>query len=302
VLTFRPAPLEHSTEFFGREARFRREGGRAAYDPVVHIESPGLATDLAVLELEGSTITDHGDHLVIRTESNPTYYWGNFLILPTAPATDEIPSWIARFEREFPYAAHRAFAIADVTADHSAWTELGYSVELDTALATDGMVTPAPPAVDAEIRPFITDDDWEQSALLSAVDDESGDPEARLTFERRRAAAERRQAESGQGRWFGAFVEGRLVARAGIVLLGPRARYRFVVTHPDFRRRGLAGVLVDAAGEWALAQPGVEQVVIVADTDGPAINLYRSLGFREAGSHIGIEKPPPPVAQERATQ
>ena len=76
------------------------------------------------------------------------------------------------------------------------------------------------------------------------------------------------------------------------MLLGSRARYRVVVTHADFRRRGLAGAVVHAAGEWALAQPGVEQVVIVADTDGPAINLYRSLGFREAGSHITVERRP----------
>lgn len=258
----------------------------------MRIDTPGLATDLAVLELEGSTIIDHGDHVVVRTGSNPTYYWGNFIILPTAPATDEIPSWIKRFEREFPYAAHRAFAVTDVTADYSAWTERGYSVELDTALAADRLVAPAPPAVDAEIRAFSTQDDWEQSATLSAVEDDSGDRAGRLTFERRRSAVERRQAESGQGRWFGAFVGGRLVARAGIVLLGPLARYRFVVTHPDFRRHGLAGAIVHAAGEWARAQPGIEQVVIVADTDGPAINLYRSLGFREAGSTIGIEKPP----------
>lgn len=258
----------------------------------MRIDSLGLATDLAVLELEGSTITDRGDHLVIRTESNPTYYWGNFFILAQAPATDEIPSWIRRFESEFPYAAHRAFAVLDVGADHSGWTEHGYTVELDSALAADALAAPPRPALDAEVRVFESDDDWEQSAVLSAADDDSGDPESRLTFERRRAAAERQQSEAGQGRWFGAFVGGRLVARAGVVLLGSRARYRFVVTHPDFRRRGLAGALVHAAGEWALAQPGVEQVVIVADTDGPAINLYRSLGFREAGSHIGIEKPP----------
>lgn len=258
----------------------------------MRIDTPGLATDLAILELEGSTITDHGDHLVIRTESNPSYYWGNFVILERAPAASEIPSWLERFEAEFPDAGHRAFAILEVDADHSGWKEHGCTVELDTALAADQLVAPPPAAADAEVRPFFTDDDWEQSVLLLASDDETGDPEARLAFERLRAQAERQQAEAGQGRWFGAFVDGRLVSRAGIVVLGRRARYRVVLTHPDFRRRGLAGAVVHAAGEWALSQPGVEQVVIVADTDGPAINLYRSLGLREAGSHIQVERRP----------
>ena len=258
----------------------------------MRIDTPGLATDLAVLELEGSTIIDHGDHVVIRTESNPTYYWGNFLVLERAPTASEIPSWMDRFEAEFPDAAHRAFAILEVEADHSGWKELGCTVELDSALAAARLIAPPPPAIDAEIRQFSTDDDWEQSVLVLASDDDNGNPEARLAFERLRAQAEREQSEAGQGRWFGAFVDGRLVSRAGIVVLGPRARYRVVLTHPDFRRRGLAGAVVHAAGEWALAHPDVEQVVIVADTDGPAIDLYRSLGLRKAGSHITVERRP----------
>ena len=259
----------------------------------MRIDTPGLATDLAVLELEGSTITDHGDHLVIRTESNPTYYWGNFMLLEGAPSAREIPTWLERFEAAFPDAGHRAFAILEVDADHSGWKRHGCAVELDTALAAERILAPPPrPAIDVEVRPFSSDDDWEQSVLVLASDDDSGQRKARLAFERLRARAERAQAEAGQGRWFGAFVDGRLVSRAGIVVLGPRARYRAVVTHPDFRRRGLAGAVVHAAGEWALAEPGVEQVVIVADTDGPAINLYRSLGLREAGSHITVERRP----------
>ncbi|HEX5967437.1 MAG TPA: hypothetical protein VFY88_03085, partial [Intrasporangium sp.] len=163
----------------------------------MRIDTPGLATDLAVLELEGSTITDHGDHLVIRTESNPTYYWGNFLLLERAPASSEIPSWMERFEAEFPGAGHRAFAILEVDADHSGWKGHGCTVELDTALAADRMLAPPRPAIDVEIRPFSTDDDWEQSVLVLASDDDNGHPETRLAFERLRARAEREQAEAG---------------------------------------------------------------------------------------------------------
>lgn len=258
----------------------------------MRIDSPGLATDLALLELEGSTITDHGDHLVIRTEANPTYYWGNYLLLEKAPAPDEIVSWIKRFELQFPRASHRAFGIVEVDADHTAWERHGYTVETDVALAAERLVAPVSPDVDAELRALTSEDDWEQSARLSATDTAPEDLEDRLVFERRRAEVERRQSEEGAGRWLGAFVDGRLVSRLGIVLLGARARFRFVVTHPDFRRRGLAGALVHAAGEWALGQPGVEHVVIVADDAGPAIGLYQGLGFTEAGRHIGIEKAP----------
>ena len=39
----------------------------------MEVTSPGLVTDLALLELQGSTVTDRGDHLVVRTDANPTF-------------------------------------------------------------------------------------------------------------------------------------------------------------------------------------------------------------------------------------
>src|SRR5258708_28834018 len=47
----------------------------------VEVRSLGYRTDLAILALEGSQVTDQGDHLVIRTAGNPDYWWGNFLLL-----------------------------------------------------------------------------------------------------------------------------------------------------------------------------------------------------------------------------
>src|SRR5215470_5926613 len=51
------------------------------YPSRVEVRSLGYRTDLAILALEGSQVTDHGDHLVIRTPGNPDYWWGNFLLL-----------------------------------------------------------------------------------------------------------------------------------------------------------------------------------------------------------------------------
>ena len=59
----------------------RREG-----HPVMHIRSLGFRTDLRLLEITGSDIEDRGTHLVIRTPANPTYFWGNFLLLNSSPS------------------------------------------------------------------------------------------------------------------------------------------------------------------------------------------------------------------------
>jgi hypothetical protein len=47
----------------------------------MQVTSLGFQTDLALRVLEGAEITDRGDYLVVRTPDNPTFYWGNFLLL-----------------------------------------------------------------------------------------------------------------------------------------------------------------------------------------------------------------------------
>ena len=76
----------------------------------------GKATAEEFLRLGGSEIEDRGDHLVVRSPHNPTFWWGNFLLLERAPTNADVPRWIDRFQSTFPDALHRAFGIADAAA------------------------------------------------------------------------------------------------------------------------------------------------------------------------------------------
>lgn len=63
-------------------------------------------------------------------------------------------------------------------------------------------------------------------------------------FVRARLAAERRLTEAGHGTWFGAFLDGQLLAQLGVVTDGSGlARYPYVKTHPAARRHSLARTL-----------------------------------------------------------
>lgn len=76
----------------------------------MEVRSLGYRTDLAILALEGSQVTDRGDHLVIRTPRNPDYWWGNFLLLrDLKPGSGD--GWMARFAAEFPDAQHTALGL-----------------------------------------------------------------------------------------------------------------------------------------------------------------------------------------------
>lgn len=49
---------------------------------VVHLSGLGLRSELMVLGLGGSLVEDRDEWLVVRTPSNPGFWWGNFLVLP----------------------------------------------------------------------------------------------------------------------------------------------------------------------------------------------------------------------------
>src|SRR5215212_9540068 len=103
----------------------------------------GWHTDLAVLRLEGSTIDDRGDHLVVRTSANPLYYWGNFVLVTDPARADEPTHWLDVFETEFPEAAHRAVGLVVRPGDEEAWRELGLELDHDDVLAADACPDPA---------------------------------------------------------------------------------------------------------------------------------------------------------------
>jgi ribosomal protein S18 acetylase RimI-like enzyme len=114
--------------------------------------------------------------------------------------------------------------------------------------------------------------------------------EAFMVFARARADHERGLVASGLGQRYGAFVGDELVSTAGIFVTEPgTARYQSVETAPDHRRQGLAGAVVHAAGRHALTELGTTTLVIVAEHDGDAVRLYRSLGFQDTERHLTME-------------
>jgi GNAT superfamily N-acetyltransferase len=260
------------------------------------IRSLGFRTDLRLLELSGSLIEDRGTHLVIRTPDNPTYFWGNFLLLKQRPVPGGEREVIGAFHTEFPEAEHVSIGIDgtdDQTAELQAFVDAGMAVDCGVVLTAGALIEPRPVADGVVVRALESDDDWEQRARLSQELYPQTDDETFMTYARRRNAQERALVARGLGQRFGAFVDDTLVSTAGIfVTHAGIARYQSVETHPDHRRQGLAAAVVYAAGEHALAAYRIETLVIAADHDGDAIRIYRGLGFADAERHLTMERRP----------
>ena len=245
--------------------------------------------------LEGSRVDDHGDYLAIRSPHNPTYWWGNFLLMSAPPEPDHARTWLAKFAAEFPEAEHVALGV-DVTeigaVDVPALLAEGLRLERSAVLTATAVHKPPRPNLAATYRALSGDDDWQQAADLRAILSE-GEPGAEPAFMAARIASERALTEAGHGSWFGAFVDGQLVAQLGLITDGSGiARYQNVETHPGWRRQGLAGTLVWRAGQHGLENFAARTLVMAADPDYVAIRVYRSVGFVDAETQIGFERQP----------
>lgn len=271
----------------------------------MEIRSLGYRTDLLARRLAGARITDRGEYVAVHTPRNPTFWWGNFVLVPGPLRPGDGARALAAFDREHPGARHLAIGVDTTDGAVGEAGELhasGASTSVACVLTARTLRAPPRPAA-AEIRPLRSDEDWRQAAGLriAVAHAEENAGAAHLMFLRRSVEEARRLAERGHGWRFGAFVDGRVCSSLGVVLdERGLARYQVVETHPEHRRRGLAGTLVHQAGLHAL-RAGARRLVIVADRDGDAIGIYRSVGFRRREHQVALEAPErrhePPHAQ-----
>lgn len=260
----------------------------------VRVNSLGFRTDLMLRLLEGGRVVDHGDYLTLHSPQNPTFWWGNFLLMPESALCDDADRWMSRFAEAFPGAEHVAIGVDSTggcTAQPASYLEAGFRLECSTVLTATAVREPPHRNEAAQYRPLETDDDWRQAVELRiACADESA---SSREFSERRVADQRRIAEAGHGSWFGAFQRGRLAAQLGLYSDGgPIARYQNVETHPLARRQGLAGMLVCHAGRYGLDTLGARTLVMVADPGYPAIRIYRSVGFADRETQLALQREP----------
>ena len=73
-----------------------------------------------------ANITDKGSYLVVRTPDRPDYFWGNYIIMSSAPRLDAYSEWLAIFESEIGPKSQTGFVAItwDSPANNSPTTAL----------------------------------------------------------------------------------------------------------------------------------------------------------------------------------
>lgn len=260
---------------------------------------PGWATDLAVQRLTGAVVDERGDHLVLRSPAQPTFHWGNCVLVLDDALVDDADRWTGVFAAAFPDARWVAIGLPRLPADLAAWTAHGLEVTSDESLTTTTVPRLADAPAGYDVRFLETDADWEQHVRREVAENLAEglfEPVGHEAFVRDRTATRRALCERGLAAWVGAFHAGGLVADLGIVLCerpgGLDARYQAVGTDAAHRRRGLAGHLLGVAALWAAAR-GATRWVIVTETTNPAGRVYRGVGFTpDEGAVQAYRRPP----------
>jgi len=113
-------------------------------------------------------------------------------------------------------------------------------------------------------------------------------------FQRRQVARQHRAIAAGNGLWVGARSrDGLLVASLGVLRVdGGLGRYQHVDTHPDWRRQGICSRLLFEGAQLARERLGVDTLVIAADREYHALDLYRKVGFEDRELTAGLVRVP----------
>ena len=271
---------------------------------------PGWRTDFIVHRFDAQ-VFERDDCIVVRTPANPTFYWGNFLLLPEAPRDDQLGHWCGCFEAEIsavqPTSRHVAIGVnaapvglvlpAWQTAWQAAWQAAGFEFIVTAVMCQrPGELLPPARAPRGEVvfRALDLEHEAEAVVALQCVDSQGFEPAGYAEYTRRQMRRYQAMSQAGMAAWFGLWCDGVLAADCGLIrdatTRGASGRFQRVATHPAWRRRGLCRALVHGVTAWGFQHWGLGSIIMCADPHDVAIGIYASLGYRRIGQQSCLQR------------
>lgn len=259
---------------------------------MINISNLGYHTDCIARKLEGE-FAETDAYFVLRTPKNPTYHWGNLLVFRTEPKKGDFSDWISAFKKEFgERLGHITFGWESQEIGYiDEFIQAGFSRESESVLVLEGLEATHISRNDLVVRKIESDADWEKVLNLQVYTSEGENPsEEYLDFKTRGFEAYRTLSENGDGNWWGAFLDDRLVGDMGLYFDDSieTGRFQSVETHPDYRRIGVCSKLLHSVSMDALKKNPSIKLVICTEMDSDAERIYRKLGFVRHQAQHGV--------------
>lgn len=253
------------------------------------IKNIGYRTDMIFHDRNGF-VEEHADYFAIRTPTNPSFWFGNFILFARAPVAGDFEGWMNTHREVFGATLNHVTLSWDEPTpgfiDEFIAAGFRPSNGLALSMCTYGGGAAINP--DIAVRTLHETSEWEAMLAQQIVADREdfGYPEDGGFFRRTEMKSLKAMAEDGQGHWWGAFDGPELVGGMGLYFDVERTvgRFQYVTTRASHRRQRVCTTLLDRAVRHAFETVKVKQLVICtgADDSNPAITAYRNFGFREA--------------------
>ncbi len=259
----------------------------------MRVRSLGLHTDLALHTWRG-VVRDRVDHLVVTHPEAPAFRDGNLLVFERPPEHGDLQRWCDLFDGAigvppaYPYRSFDWDGIDGEEGELGPFLAAGVEREPRLVLAAPRLLPPRRPDPALRLVDVAGDAAWCEAVRLQATTVETGRRVAYEGLLRAVMRLNRRAVEAGHGVWWGAYAGDTMVGTLGLFRVDELARYQAVVTHPDWRGRGVASTLLHHAAEAARTAWGSELVLLEAEADGSAVSIYRRLGLDPIERRVGL--------------
>ncbi len=249
------------------------------------MEDLGYFTDLFIIEAE-SKIIQMEDWILVQSPDNPTYFFGNFLLLNNPPLPYQRQFYEKKFHecfKDLKKVKHFTFCWRGADKKNiSDFTENNYEFNQTSVLIAkrEDIVKPKQLNDKITIRSLSTDVEWQEWIAMELGEKQAGhsDVSYRVYLEGK-AKTYKNLTDNQQGHLFAAYIDNEMVAAAGLFHKNKIGRFQQVTTKSGFRRRGICKSLI-----YQICMEGFKQLdslVMLADIGYFALDVYKKLGFQE---------------------
>jgi len=242
-------------------------------------------------------MVDLGDALALRSPSDPTFRWGNLLVLKEPMEAVAREPWERRFRAAFadvPGIQHATFAWQGADGALTELEAAGYEPDRNVVRIgrpTDLASAPTPPAGFA-VRLVQDEAGWQSLRDLDAADaPPSEDLEAFMVHRDARWRVYRDIAGGARSGLTGGYylvtVNGEVAGSVGLYVRGGVGRFQYVHVAPAFRRMGVATAMMHAVAREGFTTWRAHRLVIIADEGEAPDRIYARLGFPVRERYVG---------------
>lgn len=169
----------------------------------------GWETDLSILRLSGSSVTEFTDHILVRSPHTPEYHWGNFILITSWDEGEDSERWLSLFETYFPEANWLALGLPSFPSAPKSWEEHGLELERMEVLKAETLPSCPDLPHPYSSRAF-REDDWNlllKREIAENLKSGEHDPVSFEAFIRNSIETYKKLCDQGLASWFGAFFE-----------------------------------------------------------------------------------------------